>query len=290
MNPMHETATDRLLVCTDLDRTLIPNGDAPESPDARDWFRRLAHLPEVTLAYVTGRDKTLVEAAIAEYNLPAPDFVLGDVGTSFYHCNVTPWHENSAWLQHINEDWPTHQLADLMALLCTIPGVTAQEATKQTQHKLSFYVDLQVNRRSVLARVQALLQGVGIKANWVWSVDEAVPVGLLDILPPRATKRHAIEFLMHQEGFETYNTVFAGDSGNDLPVLVSTLPTVLVKNAPADVRAEAIALNSECGQSYSLYCAKGGWQGMNGNYAAGILEGVLHYYPHLAQRLAMQGD
>ena len=38
-----------LLLCTDLDRTLIPNGREPESPEARPWFRRLAAEPEVAL-------------------------------------------------------------------------------------------------------------------------------------------------------------------------------------------------------------------------------------------------
>ena len=30
---------ERLLLCTDLDRTLIPNGPQPESPRARAAFR-----------------------------------------------------------------------------------------------------------------------------------------------------------------------------------------------------------------------------------------------------------
>ncbi len=37
---------------------------------------------------------------------------------------------------------------------------------------------------------------------------------------------------MRQQGFDDGNTVFAGDSGNDVPVLVSAVPSVLVANAP----------------------------------------------------------
>ena len=33
---------ERLLLCTDLDRTLIPNGPQPESPGARAHFATLA--------------------------------------------------------------------------------------------------------------------------------------------------------------------------------------------------------------------------------------------------------
>ena len=33
--------TGKLLLCTDLDRTLLPNGESPESERARPLFRRL---------------------------------------------------------------------------------------------------------------------------------------------------------------------------------------------------------------------------------------------------------
>ncbi len=69
---------DRLLICTDLDRTLIPNGPQPESPGARRRFAILAERPEVTLAYVSGRHRALVEDAITTYRLPTP----GPVGRS----------------------------------------------------------------------------------------------------------------------------------------------------------------------------------------------------------------
>ena len=71
-----------LLVCTDLDRTLLPNGPQPESPRARRLFHRLAERPEVTIAYVTGRDRQLLLDAISSYDLPWPDYAVGDVGAN----------------------------------------------------------------------------------------------------------------------------------------------------------------------------------------------------------------
>ena len=38
----------------------------------------------------------------------------------------------------------------------------------------------------------------------------------------------------------------------------------------------------------ALYLAHGGFLGMNGNYSAGILEGVAHYHPDT--RLWMEDD
>ena len=37
-----------ILLCSDLDRTLIPNGTQPESPQARPLLRSLAARPELT--------------------------------------------------------------------------------------------------------------------------------------------------------------------------------------------------------------------------------------------------
>ena len=74
----------KILLCTDLDRTLLPNGPQAESPEARRHFAVLTARPEVTLAYVTGRHQALVRQAISDYSLPSPDYVLADVGTTIY--------------------------------------------------------------------------------------------------------------------------------------------------------------------------------------------------------------
>ena len=41
-----------LLLCTDLDRTLLPNGEQPESPQARTLFARLAHFLPASLGFL----------------------------------------------------------------------------------------------------------------------------------------------------------------------------------------------------------------------------------------------
>jgi len=119
----------------------------------------------------------------------------------------------------------------------------------------------------------------------IWSIDEFTGTGLLDVLPASANKRHAIEFLMKQLGFDLSNTIFAGDSGNDLAVLTSPIRSVLVANASSDVRDEAKQLALNLGQIDALYFAHGDFLGMNGNYSAGILEGVAHYLPETTDLL-----
>lgn len=286
--------SERLLLCTDLDRTLIPNGPQPESPDARRLFRQLCEAQHLTLAYVSGRHRSLVQQAIVNYSLPQPDFVAGDVGASLYRVGAENlWQPLDEWHQQIARDWCGKSHADLQALFADLQALRLQEPSKQHRYKLSYYLSLYTDRHELEDLMLQRLSTLGVKASLVWSVDEPAGVGLLDVLPAGATKLHAIEFLMENLGFGRDETLFSGDSGNDMPVLVSQIPSVLVANAPAAVRDEALA-GATANQTLSaLYLAKGGFMQMNGNYSAGILEGVTHYHPVLMRdfigTLAQQG-
>ena len=272
----------RILICTDLDRTLLPNGSQPESPTARPRFAMLAARPEVSIAYVTGRHRELVREAIEEYAIPIPDFLIGGVGTSIYHV-ADDWTPRSDWGQHIAASWAGKGPEELAALLQDIEGLLIQEPAKQGPYKLSYYTPEDWDRTRLLPLIEQRLVGNQIAANLIWSLDEHSGTGLLDVLPAAASKDSAIEFLMQHEGFAQPNTVCSGDSGNDLAMLTGRLQAVLVANATADVRADAAALTEAAGTQALLYQARGDFHGMNGYYAAGILEGVAHYLPETAQ-------
>jgi hypothetical protein len=91
---------------------------------------------------------------------------------------------------------------------------------------------------------------------------------------------------MKQEQFSEENTVFAGDSGNDLDVLTSGLQAILVKNAMDEVRKEAIETLSDKQMLNRLYLPEGNFLGLNGNYAAGVVEGLFHFFPETEQLIA----
>jgi len=278
---------ERLLICTDLDRTLIANGPQSESPAARQHFITLAARPEVTLAYVSGRHRALVEQAITNYCLPLPDFVVADVGTIIYHVGAEQdWQRQTDWEQEIAQDWAGRTHADLKKLLQDLPDLRVQEPAKQNHYKLSYYLPQQSDCHALEVLIRHRLEAEGITANLIWSIDEPAGIGLLDVLPARASKYHAIESLMKHHGFSYANTVFCGDSGNDIEVLASPIPAVLVANSQPDVRELSRRLADEMGHGEQLYIAHGDFMGMNGNYSAGILEGVAHYFP---QTLAWMG-
>ncbi len=272
----------RLLLCTDLDRTLLPNGSQLESKFAREKFSLLVSKPEIVLTYVSGRHKQLILKAIEEFNIPFPDFVIGDVGTTIYTVvnNNTTWELWDTWQEEISKSWHGWSHDDLAQLFVGIEMLQLQEPEKQNKFKLSYYIKPENLNKQLIEEINALLQHENINANVVWSINELTHTGLVDILPENATKLHAIEFLMKKTGFTYNNTIFAGDSGNDMPVLTSRINSVLVHNATVDVKIMAKEKAQKQCTTENLYIANGSnIAGLNGNYSAGILEGIYHYYP-----------
>ena len=277
-----------ILICTDLDRTLLPNGAQTESPAARKLFRQLVERPEVKLAYVSGRDRGLLKKAIKEYDIPLPDYAITDVGTTIYSIENQQWQKWRSWYDEIAPDWGTHTQYSLAELLEDIKQLQLQEESKQGKYKLSYYADENTDTVNLFRELRTRFHNRGIRASLIWSIDETTHTGLLDILPKSANKLHAIHFLMQELNFLPEQTVFAGDSGNDLEVLCSDVQSVLVANATEEVRQQALKLATDNHSEAQLYLARGNFLDMNGNYAAGILEGVAHYLPETLDWLRVE--
>lgn len=272
-----------ILLCSDLDRTLLPNGAQVESPKVRNFFSQLTATEGIRLAYVSGRNEQLVKEAISKYELPEPHFVISDVGTTLYRTNGKQWELDKNWQQEIGQDWHGGSRNDVVRLVAGLDGflLKLQEKEKQNSYKVSYYTDPQLDMMAIRNKVSALLSEHGILTSVIWSLDEKKHSGLLDILPQRASKLHAIRFLMAEEEIPETNTVFAGDSGNDLDALTSGLQAILVKNSTADVQKAALEELEAKELTDCLYIAKGDLRNMNGNYAAGVLEGLVYFFPEI---------
>ena len=170
----------QLLICTDLDRTLLPNGDLNESPLARERFAAVASHPNVTLVYVSGRDLGLVEQAIKHFSIPIPDWVIGDVGSSLYSFNdlaersgqgdvMNPigWIHSSAWQEKIAFDWPGLGSSQIAQALSSLDGLVIQEPARQSRYKLSYYLPLGFDLIALRLEIEARLKDAGVPASGV---------------------------------------------------------------------------------------------------------------------------
>ena len=218
--------------------------------------------------------------------------MIGDVGSSLYqlqpnhraggqsdHAGKPSWLFSRAWQEEISLDWPGFARKQIAETLKDFGELVPQEPERQGSYKLSYYLPIGFELEKLRSKITSKHEERGVHSCLIYSVDPQTQQGLLDVLPQRATKLHAVEFLMKQLGITAANTVFAGDSGNDMPILTSSVPSVLVANADPDIIEEARSCSIEKGTSEFLYLAKGNFLGMNGNYSAGILEGLAHYHP-----------
>jgi len=260
--------TEKLLLATDLDRTVLPNGEQEELPDARQRFHTLTEREEVCLVYISGRSEDLLKEAITEFDIPVPAYAIGDVGTSIFITHDSSWKPLQQWQEVIALDWQGKSHADLSALFSDVSTLTLQEKSKQNTFKLSYYAPEDTDRDALIAQMQSILDDASINASLIWSIDEEEHRGLMDVLPERATKLHALEFLQKFLGFDDSQTIFCGDSGNDMPALIHAPHAVLVANARDDVKKEAAS------SARNLYIA-------HENYSAGVLEGVAHFFPKI---------
>ena len=268
-----------------MDRTIIPNGHHPEHPYARVQFRRLCNLPEIILAYVTGRHLQLVEEAIVNYNLPEPDFAITDVGTKIYQKSCDNWTPISQWQKQIAKDWQGKTHNQLQQALNGLSDLKRQENTKQNDYKLSYYLPLKADHIKIMQQAGQILAELGVDASLIMSIDEPKQVGLLDILPQNATKLHAIRFLLQYLDLAQEESIFCGDSGNDLPVLGSQIRSILVANADRNIKKQSRKLAKKNGSKGALYVAEENAFTLGGNYSAGVLQGIAFYEPEIIKKL-----
>ncbi len=269
---------DSIMICTDLDRTLLPNGNAPETEGARSLFRRMVHQSNAWLVYVTGRHIQLVDDAIHDYDIPLPHFAVTDVGTRIYRSSKDRWQSVSEWDEIIEESMKGFRLQSLKKRLQNVKDLELQEPLKQNIHKLSYYIIPYDSLSKVQTELKKSLEPDDPPVKLVWSRDESSGYGLLDILPACAGKLDAVYYLIKRQGVPTDRVVFAGDSGNDLDILQSEIRGIIVANADPEIKTRA---RSAVKDPTRLYIADGRLGNLNGNYSAGVIEGLVHYFPEL---------
>lgn len=258
------------LLASDLDGTLIPAGLGVDG-EAIGRFRSAVAARDLPLAYVTGRDVDLALRGIARFGLPLPDLMVCDVGTSVYQrvARSDRFVPDAAYAEQMRIALGGARRDDLLAPLATLAGLQFQDERKQTEFKVSFWVDpaaLEALREQVDERLAPL----PVRPRTIWSHDPHSGRPLLDLLPPGVAKHTGLEHVRRAGGFTLDDIVFAGDSGNDLEALVSGHPAVVVANAPDAVKAEVRARAGDRGMLERIYFARR-------SFADGVLEGCRHF-------------
>lgn len=221
-------------LATDLDGTLIPlQGNEQNRTDLEKLKQQLdAH--GAMLAFVTGRHLEIVAEAIDQHQLPQPDWIICDVGTSIYRRSPDGWTQETAYREHLDGLITLLPIDHLRDELAGVTGLTLQEQPKQGPFKLSYYVDQQ-ELEDVVERVESVLAHCNAPWSLIGSVDPFTGDGLIDLLPRGVSKAYAVEWWRQHCGFDREDVVFAGDSGNDWAALIAGYRVIVVRNAEGDL-------------------------------------------------------
>jgi HAD superfamily hydrolase (TIGR01484 family) len=259
-------AADRQILATDLDGTLIPLDDDPQN---RADLRTLAEQLDrqgVQLIFVTGRHFASAAQAMENYRLPAPAWLICDVGTSIFQRQASGRFEAVAdYQQHQARIIAELPMEALRRRLEAMDALRLQEPDKQGKFKLSFYTDA-ARLEDVVARLRQVLKRTAAPYSVIASVDPFTGDGLIDVLPATVSKAHALSWLVRRFRIRPEAIVFAGDSGNDLAALTAGYRAILVGNAQRAVAEQARRVHRESGWEDRLYLARG-------KATSGVLEG-----------------
>jgi sucrose-6F-phosphate phosphohydrolase len=262
------------ILATDLDRTLLPNGEWLADDNAIEMFNRLTKEQDVLVVYVTGRNLDLTENAIKQYGVRYPDFLCGDVGTSIRKYENGAWRFDDGWVAHVRQASPKWDAAAVQAAVVGIEGMREQEREHCNQFKQSYYVD-HANKDDILKHVEARISGK-FDEVLIYSFDPKNGNGLLDIQPASATKQTALEYVAAAHDTPKSEVVFCGDSGNDIFPLTAGFCGVLVRNADEQLVANVKKAMNES-PDIKAYFAQGNFNGLSGYYTSGVIEGAYFY-------------
>jgi len=238
------TSTKYLMI-TDIDNTLVGDDESME------------HLLELLGKYresiawgvATGRSLELTLEAMTEYDIHLPDILICSVGTEIYYG--PDLRMDKGWQQHISNKWKPEKIKSALG---SLDFLKHQEAEGQRAHKISYYME---DNPDYLAAVQSRLAEEKLTCEVIYSHGQ-----FLDILPKRASKGKAIDYLKYKYEFPSSKVMVAGDSGNDEDMIRGHNNGLVVGN-----HSEELAKLQ--GNHRVFFSTK--------SYAAGIIDGLVHY-------------
>ena len=171
--------------------------------------------------------------------------------TFLYDQDKRQFYRDLEWGEYISQDWEPDKIRSMMG---NLRHFRLQSSLEQTDYKLSYFTDGEEDAGEIVTEM--LLQDQ-LSANVIVSHGK-----FLDIIPGRASKGTAVEYLRNKNGLPVNAVIAAGDSGNDVEMLKVARSAIIVGNHIDGVTAIPAL-------KYS-YVAKA-------THAAGVLEGIEHF-------------
>jgi len=237
------------LFSSDLDGTLLGNPEATRR--FKTAWEGLPARRRPLLVYNSGRLVDDLRRFVADGTLPVPDYYLGGVGTQIFDERTDRFLDD--FYQFLSEGW---DLAKIEAVVSAFPGTRRQPAEFQHQFKSSWFLERAAPAQ--LADLRQRLAAAGLAATVVYSSQRD-----LDLLPPRATKAGALQWLCTKLRIGLDETLVAGDTGNDSSMFrLPGVRGIIVENAQPELFEATVDI--------PVYTARA-------VLADGVLDGLRHH-------------
>ncbi|MFQ5406445.1 MAG: HAD-IIB family hydrolase [Candidatus Micrarchaeia archaeon] len=262
------------LLLSDLDGTMFPLGRSPSSTALKKFKTILRENPSLKIGYMTGRSLSLLFKAIQEKKIPMPDVAVTDVGTKIYFRKSGEWKEDAEYKIILEKEWSQGTEARVFEQLREIKVLRPQENEKQARFKCSFYA----KKTELKKALNSIRQRLKHKVRYTLIISKGLEKDfLIDILPPSASKRRSLEYLVRKLNLSSYQVLFAGDSFNDFSALTSNYPAVVVNNASQSLKRKVKTLAKKRRMTPRVYFAKGKYACGNGENIDGVIEALIHF-------------
>ena len=207
-----DTISDKdMVLATDLDGTFLGGSDEDRNKFYA-WIENNQH--RVGLIFVTGRDPGFIASEVRN-GLPAPDFVIGDVGTTIASFDadghVAPIEDLEA---EIASAWGTASMT-VPAALRSVTGL------KQQSTGFRYRVSYDMDPARFDPKAFDIIAELGLDAL-------ASDNRFFDVLPRGVSKGPSLLRLLAYLEIDNARTLVAGDTLNDLSMLELGLPAVAV--------------------------------------------------------------
>ncbi|MEM9280799.1 MAG: HAD family hydrolase, partial [Verrucomicrobiota bacterium] len=193
------------IVFTGLEDELL-DGDA----EAIEKIRELTHSnqPDLGFGIVSGRSIEMAQDLVKKHGLPEPDVYITQLGAEIHYGKRLI--VDGPWEKHLSYRWEPDEIVGVLA---QIPGLSLQgEEGSQHQYKISYHLDSSKAPRR--REIQKLLREQNLPVKVILSQDE-----LLDVIPLRSGKGHAIRYVTMRWGIPADRVLFYARRGSDYEAL-----------------------------------------------------------------------
>ncbi|HEY1042589.1 MAG TPA: glucosylglycerol-phosphate synthase [Telluria sp.] len=200
----------RLVLATDLDGTLLA-GTGQARRRVRELFSGALECAQ--LIYVTGRGLESIMPLLSDPNIPAPDYIIADVGATIVRGDLSPVEPLE---QEVVLHWPGSQ-----AVLKALEGFGQLQRQQVPQERRCSFV---VREEGITPQLRAAVEQLG--CDLLFSAGR-----YLDVLPRGVGKGQALRRLAEVAGLHPDSIVVAGDTLNDLSMFEAGFRGVVVGSA-----------------------------------------------------------